>query len=171
MRIAGVRSAVKGETDRLLTELAGQLQAEGLALAGIVRDAAHEAAYANGCDMHVRVLPAGPSIAITQDLGPGSDACRLNPAAISEAVARVEAGALGAADLFILNKFGPEEAAGRGFVPVIARALDLGLPVLVGVGLANVPAFDAFAGGLAETLPPEPDALRAWCLEGVAARV
>lgn len=170
MRIARVGSAAKGETDRLLTGLAETLQAEGLRLAGIVRDPGHEAAYANGCDMRVRVLPDGPSIAITQDLGPGSDACRLDPAAIAEAVARVEAGALAGADLFILNKFGPEEAAGRGFVPVIARALDMGVPVLVGVGAVNGAAFDAFADGLAETLPSDPEALAAWGREGAKAR-
>lgn len=171
MRIARVGSEVRGETDILLTRIAARLQAEGMALAGIVRDLGHDSAAANGCDMKVRVLPDGPVIQITQDLGPGSDACRLDPAAIAEAVAQVEGGALGAAQVFILNKFGPEEAAGRGFVPVIARALDLGVAVLVGVGTANSAAFDSFAGGMAETLPPDADRVRAWCLEGIAAKV
>ena len=163
MEIASVTSEARGETDRLIAEVAAHFRARGTALAGIVKDLGHTTTFANGCDMNVRVLPDGPVIAITQNLGAGSDACRLDPGAIAEAVACVEGGALDKADLFILNKFGPEEAAGRGFVALIGHALDLGIPVLVGVGAGSRETFDTFAGGLAVTLPPDPEAIREWC--------
>lgn len=167
MKLAFVSSQVRGETDRLLTNLAGNLQAEGLKLVGIVREAGYSAVYQNGCDMSVRVLSGGPAIKITQNLGGGSDACRLDPAAIAEAVARVENAGLGEADLFILNKFGPEEAAGRGFRAAMGTALEHGVPVLVGVGTASQPAFEAFAGGCAEALPDNAEALRDWCTQSL----
>ncbi|MGR3660791.1 MAG: DUF2478 domain-containing protein, partial [Paracoccaceae bacterium] len=66
-------------------------------------------------------------------------------------------------DLFILNKFGPEESEGRGFCAAIATALENETPVLVGVGASCREAFDKFAAGLAEDLPPDPDAIRTWC--------
>ena len=167
MKIGFISVAGRGEIDRLLSETAKALAAQGLRAAGIVKDDGYGSAYANGCDMKVRVLPHGPLIKITQDLGEGSDACRLDPAAIAEAVAQVENVGLDAAQLFILNKFGPEEAAGRGFRAIIARALDHGIPVLVGVGQTCRADFDAFCGGLAEALPADTSAITAWCLSAV----
>lgn len=163
MDIACVTSTERGGTDRLLSEMAARLQGEGLSLAGIVKETEYTSNFENGCDMKVRVLPQGPVVKITQDLGAGSDACRLDPGAIADAVSHVEAGPIDKADLFILNKFGPEEAAGRGFVSAIGRALDEGVPVLVGVGASGRNAFDTFAGGLAQTLPDNAKAIHDWC--------
>ena len=163
MKIACISSQKRGETDRLLSEIAGKLQANGKSLVGIVKIEEYESSFENGCDMKVRVLPTGPEIKITQDLGEGSNACRLDPAAIVAAVSEVETNLPDNADLFILNKFGPEEASGRGFIFAIGRALDRGIPVLVGVGAASREAFDAFVDGMAETIPDDLDAIQSWC--------
>jgi hypothetical protein len=163
MKIACVSSDVRGQTDAVLSDLAGRLQAKGKTLAGIVKEQTYHSSFANGCDMKVRVLPDGPVIQITQNLGTGSDACRLDPGAIANAVSSVENSPLEGADMFILNKFGPEEAAGRGFCAVIGAALDRGVPVLVGVGGASKAAFEAFADGLAVALPAELPAILEWC--------
>lgn len=170
MKIACISSSKRGETDRLLSQLAASLEAGGKTLAGIVKELEYASSFENGCDMKVRVLPDGPVIKITQDLGDGSDACRLDPGAIAEAVSRVASGSLDNVDLFVLNKFGPEEAAGRGFVSVIGEAVDRGVPVLVGVGGASLEAFHSFAGGMAETLSDDQDVLRAWCDAAISAR-
>ena len=163
MKIASVSSAKRGEIDQLLSDVADRLQSGGTRLAGIVKEQAHTSRFDNGCDMKVRVLPAGPIIQITQELGAGSDACRLDPGAIAQAVAQVESRPMEDADLFILNKFGPEEAAGRGFVSAIGAAVEGGIPVLVGVGPGNLKAFEEFSDGLATALPAEPDAILDWC--------
>ncbi|SDX55032.1 Protein of unknown function [Ruegeria halocynthiae] len=163
MKLACVTSQKQGEIDRLLAELAAELESEGIVLSGIIKDLSYSAVHENGCDMSVRVLPAGPVIKITQNLGKGSDACRLDPMALTDAVTCVEQAGFQNVDLFILNKFGPEEAAGRGFCSVMGKALDHGIPVLVGVGKANKEAFLKFAGGLAQTLPDDETALRHWC--------
>ncbi len=163
MKIACVTSRARGGTDLLLSNMAARLQTVGVRLAGIVKDESYVSGFDNGCDMKVRVLPDGPIIKITQSLGQGSDACRLDPSAIAEAVSKVEASEMEKADLFILNKFGPEEAAGRGFVSAIGQALELGIPVLVGVGPAATEAFNSFADGLAITLPDDLDAIGDWC--------
>ena len=162
MKIACVTSSERGGTDALLCDIATRLRAQGMSLAGIVKDFGYAGVFENGCDMQVRVLPAGPVIKITQDLGSGSDSCRLDPGAIAQAVAEVETGALHDADLFILNKFGPEEAAGRGFCSAIGTAIERGIPVLVGLGEASKPAFDGFTGGQATVIAPQPDAILAW---------
>lgn len=163
MKIAYVTSQKRGEIDRLLSDLAGTLQAKGTRLSGIVKDQSYASQYDNGCDMKIRVLPKGAVIKITQDLGDGSNACRLDPAALTEAVAQVEADPMDHTDLFILNKFGPEECAGRGFCAVIATALERGIPVLVGVSGASAVKFSEFAGGMAEALPDDMASLQGWC--------
>lgn len=170
MRIARISSTERGEVDRLLAEVAAELQAKGRQLAGIVKDESHESQFENGCDMKVRVLPEGPVIQITQNLGAGSDACRLDPGAIANAVSQVEGGDLTGAELFVLNKFGPEELAGRGFVSAIGKAVTQGVPVLVGVGVNSRAAFDEFAGGEAVELAPDKSAILDWCLGILAAK-
>lgn len=162
MKIACVSSMERGGIDCLLCDVADQLQAADASLVGIVKATDYTSSFENGCDMKVRVLPEGPVIKITQDLGAGSDACRLDPGAIANAVSCVEASSFDQADLFILNKFGPEEAAGRGFCSVIGTALEHGIPVLVGVGAANKFAFDTFAGEFAVTLPDDTKAILNW---------
>ena len=67
----------------------------------------------------------------------------------------------------MVNKFGKQEAGGKGLVPVIAEALDRGIPVLVGVNALNLPPFLDFAAGIAEPLAPETAAVTGWCLASI----
>ncbi len=163
MKIAVVTSAVAGQIDEVISKTAARLEAEGLRLNGAVKILENEIPGGHLCDMDLRVLPDGPEVRITQTLGEGATGCRLDPAGIAEAVAATEKQAVDQADIFLLNKFGPQEAEGRGFCDAIAAALEHGTPVLVGVGRGNRAAFDAFVDGLAVELPPEPDALYDWC--------
>lgn len=164
MKIAVVSAKERGETDRLISETAAYLRAKGARLSGIVK-VLEDSGDSTCCQkMSVQVLPDGQIIAITQDLGEGSDACKLDPGAIARAVAEVEKQSIADVQLFILNKFGPEEAAGRGFRASIGTALEAGIPVLVGVGGPSRAAFDTFADGLTEALPPDAGMIRDWCL-------
>ena len=163
MKIAVVSSKAQGETDRLISDLAAKLEAEGLRLSGVVKVLQDPGESEHNCDMDVRVLPNGPAIRITQWLGEGAKGCRLNPAGIVEAVAATERNDLTQIDLFVLNKFGPQEAEGRGFCDAIASALEHDKPVIVGVGKGSRAALDAFVDGIAEVLEPEPEAIYKWC--------
>ena len=70
--------------------------------------------------------------------------------------------------LLIVNKFGRQEAEGRGFRPLIGEALARGTAVVTAVGADYLPAFAEFAGGMEERLAPDEGALFDWCA-GVAA--
>jgi len=168
MKLAVLSSGIQGEIDRLLSETADKLQAEGVRLVGVVKVLEENSPDTYACDMDLRVLPDGLPIRITQSLGSGAAGCRLNPGAITEAVAAVEQRSVDAFDLFILNKFGPQETEGRGFCAAIGSALEQNIPVLVGVGGACRDAFDAFADGMAEVLPPDREAIHKWCVEAMA---
>jgi ABC-type sugar transport system substrate-binding protein len=101
-------------------------------------------------------------IRINQVLGEESRGCRLNPAALEEAVALVETALERSPDLLIINKFGKHEAEGRGFRPLIAEALARDIPVLLGVNALNSQAFEEFSGGYAEEIVANAEDLAAW---------
>ena len=161
MNLAYTFAPGRGDTNRLLSDLAQELEARGMRLCGTVQqDTPREKEHM--CDMDVRVLPEGPTIRISQSLGADAKGCRLNPNALEEAVAITERELPKGADLLIVNKFGKHEADGRGFRDAIASALALGIPVLVGASKTNVAALAAFSEGMAVELPPEPEVLRDW---------
>lgn len=164
MKLAYTMAPGRGDTDLVLERLAADLAARGLRCRGTVQINS-ERAGAGPCDMDVRVLPAGAVLRISQDLGPQARGCRLDPAALETAVAMVAASLSSGADLLIVNKFGKHEAEGRGFRSVIAEAVAMDIPVLVGLNALNRPAFESFAEGLAVQLPPDPAALMAWVEE------
>jgi nucleoside-triphosphatase THEP1 len=168
MNIAYTIAPGRGDTDLLLAGVAARLAACGVKAAGTVQiNTDRETCHA--CDMDVRVLPDGPVIRISQDLGKASRGCRLDPEALEQAVAQVQTNLGTGVDLLIVNKFGKHEAEGRGFRPVIAEALELGLPVLVGLNTLNQAAFMEFTADLGEALPPEEAALVDWVKAHLAA--
>jgi nucleoside-triphosphatase THEP1 len=161
MKIAYTMTQGRGGTDMLLAQFADHAERQGLRVCGIVQ--INTAGAQDGrCDMDIRVLPGGETYRISQNLGQNARGCRLDPDTLEAAVAQVQ-GHLGPGmDLLIVNKFGKHEANGGGFRPVIAQALSLGIPVVVGLNKLNQPAFDAFADGLAEPAEPELAALMRW---------
>ena len=170
MPLAGVMVPGRGATDRLLAAVAARLAAEGVRLRGALRVAEPDGA-AGHCDARLRLLPDGPVLSITQNLGPGSTACRMDGAALEEAVGHATARlAREGGDLVLLNKFGLREAEGAGFRSLIAEALGRGIPVLTGLSETHRAAFGDFAGDLATTLPAEEAAVLDWCRAAIRAR-
>ena len=164
MNLAYTMAPGRGDTDLVLASLATDLAALGIRCCGTVQINTVNPGHGptGPCDMNVRVLPDGPVLRISQDLGPSARGCRLDPDALETAVGLVAERLSAGADLLIVNKFGKHEADGRGFRDVIAEAVAMGLPVLVGLNSLNRDAFERFAGGTVIQLPPEPAALRAW---------
>lgn len=162
-------AALAGADDAVMAAVAEALAAAGLRLAGAVQVTDRPAGGARR-RMALRLLPDGVELPISQALGTCAAGCTLDPGALAAAAAAVEARlAAGGVDVLVVNKFGREEAeAGRGFRDAIALAAAAGIPVLVGVAPARAGAFAAFAGELAETLPPDPAAARAWALAAIA---
>lgn len=161
MRLAYTMTEGRGELDPLLHQIATEAAARGLRLAGIVQVNSDRPGCAR-CDMDAIVLPDGPVIRISQSLGREARGCRLDAEGLETAVAAAEARLAGGVDLLIVNKFGKQEAGGRGFRPVIAAALEAGADVLVGVNAMNLEALRAFTGDLAQAIPPNAEALMRW---------
>lgn len=161
MRLGYTMCPGRGDTDLLLARFAEELRTRGFRTCGTVQ-VNTEHGDAQPCDMDVRVLPDGPTIRISQSLGKSAQGCRLDTAALEEAVGLVTARVARGGDVLIINKFGKYEAEGGGFRDVIAHAAGKDMPVLVGLNELNQPAFDRFAGGLAVFVPPHLDELLQW---------
>ena len=166
MQIAFTIAPGRGDTDLLLAGLADRLAEAGVMTCGTVQINS-ECDRDGPCDMDVRVLPDGPLIRISQSLGREARGCRLDPGALEAATALSEQ-RVARADLVIVNKFGKQEALGRGFRTLIAEALARDLPVLVGLNRLNTQAFHDFSGGEATELPPEADELFNWARHALA---
>ncbi|MDR0808625.1 MAG: DUF2478 domain-containing protein [Gemmobacter sp.] len=152
-----------GRSGGVLAELARRLLADGVTVRGAVQE--NSGPREGHCDMDLRILPDGPLIRISQDLGPHATGCRLDPAALETAVMEVER-RLPGAQFLILNKFGKHEAEGRGFRQMLADVAASGVPVLVAVNPVHQRAFLDFAGELAEEVAE--DRVHDWALGALA---
>lgn len=161
MNIAHVNAPHRGETNRLLTRIAQVLAQEGRRLCGTVQTDT-ETTRSHLCDMDVTVLPDGPVVRISQDLGTEAKGCRINASALETCVAMTLANIRDGADLVIINKFGKQEADGRGFRDAVAEAMSRDIPVLLGVNDDNRDALETFCEGHITALEPDLDAVLAW---------
>lgn len=161
MKIAYTMAPGRGDIDLLLLRLAEALALRGIKSGGTVQVNTDQGSHP--CDMDVKVLPDGPTLRISQNLGAESAGCRLDPSALEEAVGLVASRLDDGMDLLIVNKFGKHEAEGRGFRTAIAEAIARDIPVLVGLNALNLDAFLDFAGPEAERLEPAAVAILRWC--------
>ena len=113
------------------------------------------------CDMTLVDLGSGRRIALSEDRGKDTRGCRMDHAALEEAAGLALAALEGESrpDLLVLSKFGKREIEGHGFRQVVERAVELGVPLLVGVTADHVDGFRDFGGGL-ETVVATVDAAR-----------
>lgn len=160
MKIAYTMAPGRGDTDLLLLAIAETLGSKGFRTCGTVQ--INTERDGGPCDMDVKVLPDGPTLRVSQDLGKASKGCRLDPHALETAVGLVALHLENGADVLIINKFGKHEAEGRGFRAVIAEAISRDIPVLVGVNRLNFDAFLHFVGSDAIRLEPRADQILKW---------
>nr|WP_199261458.1 DUF2478 domain-containing protein [Paracoccus binzhouensis] len=163
MDICYVCSDEEKRTDAVLCAVAEALSAKGVRLAGTLQP---PAARHSGeqCHIVLSLLPDGELRDISVPLSPEVTGCRLDPGALEQAVLVVQ-DRVADAHALIANKFGKQEAAGRGLVPAIGEACERGIPVLVGLSPQWRAAFLAFADGRAHECPADEAQILSWLRE------
>lgn len=157
----------RGEGDRLLIRVAQRMAAAAISVGGVVQINS-EIGPDQPCQMDLQMLSDGSRINISQNLGRHSGGCRLDPAGLEGAVGQVAATLVSSPpQLLLLNKFGKQEAEGRGFRPVIGQALALEVCVLICVSDQYRAAFDLFAGDFATALTSTEDSVMQWCVSQI----
>ena len=138
----------------ILRRLAAHFDGLGARCCGFIQHAAPRADRAR-CDMELEDLSSHETLKLSEDRGEGARGCRLDAVELANAVVRAHDMLATGADILIVNKFGKMEAEGGGFRPVIADALERGIPVLIAIPTCNLDSWRAFAGDLAGEITAE----------------
>lgn len=168
VRIAAIVYPSGFRIDDFLTGVADRLRTDRVGLGGVLQENAPGAAGLCAA-MSVVDLASQISFPISQDLGAQSQGCRLDARGLADIGAVLDRTPIDKLELFILNKFGKAEAEGGGLRPAFAKAIEAGIPVLTAVRAPYTEAWLQFHEGLAVDLPPDRDAVLAWCRESVRA--
>lgn len=115
--------------------------------------------------MHLEDLITGERVKISQDLGPQSNSCSLDPGQLAIAGRFIQRAIDEGVDLVVVNKFGKREAAGAGLREEIIGVLGAGLPLLTTVKPEIVDAWREFVGEYGVLLPADAAGVRAWCTQ------
>ena len=160
-RIAAVRRPAKANVQPLLWAFADSLAREGVRIAGVVEVGGTRAS--RGCrGRALRDLSTGAQFSISQELGPGSEACSLDPQGFAQACLAVQREIDRRADLVVLSKFGKMEAQGRGLYEAFAAAVHADVPILTTVSPSLSETWRVFAGSLSQFVSPQADAISRW---------
>lgn len=159
--LAAIRFADE-DIDSFVAGLIAELRPQGWRLSGVVQSRGRADPECHCADMDLTSIATGEVFRISQPLGNGSHGCRLHPGALAQCAAALDRELDASPDLLLLNRFGRGESEGRGFRDLIARALDLGIPVLTAVQPTYAEAWAAFGGELACDMPMDVQAVFAW---------
>ncbi len=166
MPIAALKHPDGSNIDRAMMKIVHRLRQQGYRLAGAVR-ANRMTQDEDRCDLLLEDLSTSSVFPISQNLGSGSNACRLDDVALDAIAAKVEASLQDGADILILNKFGKQEAEGRGLRSPIVKAVNRGIPALVGLNPGRAQAWDEFCGATGEIFDPDETAVDRWLEENL----
>ncbi|HRQ56264.1 MAG TPA: DUF2478 domain-containing protein [Azoarcus taiwanensis] len=163
--LAPIAAVVYKPTDHvepLLLRVAIALRNRGLRVGGVLQ---HDmAAIAEDpCAMELEDLHSGEKFALSQELGSGSEACRLDPASLAHAAVAIRRALDDGVDVVMFNKFGAQEAGGAGLRDEMGLAVVSGVPMLTAVGERFLDEWETFTGGVATVLPPDDASILAWC--------
>jgi len=149
--IAAVVHADGVHPQRIVSRVIAPLRRQGTALAGVIELEAETASQAR--EQRLKNLATGEVVTIAD-----GDVSVLNELALGI----VQTMHADPPRLLIVSGFGRVEAAGAGMRHAIRAAIDLGIPALVTVPVANLESWRTFAGPLAVEMPPEMPAIEEW---------
>lgn len=161
LAIAAIVYAPSDHIEPLLTAAARALTERGVRVGGILQ---HDlpTTVEDPCGMELEDIVGGERFALSQDLGSGSEACRLDPGALAHAAIVVRRALEDGAELVFVNKFGAQEASGAGLRDELALAVASGVPVVTAVGERFLPEWQRFTGGGSTLLPADVGAILGW---------
>jgi hypothetical protein len=147
--------------DKFLAGWGYALRAAGLSVAGLVQLNTFERDPGK-CDMAVEELFSGTVLQLSEDRGKEASGCRLDRSILTQAAGLLLTALEDRPDILVLNKFGKVEAEGEGLRDALAKAVELGVPILVGVPFRNLDQWRLFAGDMAEECPVDSPLIQSW---------
>ena len=164
MKLAAIKYDSSGGAvvDEVLADVARVLKSSGVTVAGAIQWN-EPVPDRRRCRDDVRgSCVRSRRILVSEDRGSHARGCHLDTSALEEAAVLAASSIEPGVDLVVINRFGKQEAEGRGFRQAIEGAILLERPVLVGVSETNRGSWETFTGSEAEYLPCSIDAVLAW---------
>ena len=147
-------------SEALLERFATALRDQGVAVGGLIQ---RSEPLPNGHSrMELVDIVGGQRYLISQDLGPGSSSCCLDPRGLAEASEVLRREIARNPALMIVNKFAGSESEGKGLLMDMFDAVAHGIPVLTCVSQRYKAQWDLLTGGAGTMLAPEDASLWAW---------
>ena len=159
--VAAIVHARRGSADALLAEFARDLRGRGWRVRGVVQEDTVDR-MRRARRMVLVDLDQGIRFPISQDLGPGSAACSVDPQGVAAASIALRRIAAEGADLVVANRFGELEAGGGGLAAEMLALMSGGIPLLTVVNERFLEEWRRFTGNAAAELPTRREALEAW---------
>ena len=147
--------------EKLLAEFAGQLQARGFAIGGLLQETTR-GPDGRKTDMQVTELDSARRLSIAQVLGKASKSCILDTQALADASGALRRAVEARVDLLFVNKFSKSECEGQGLAAEMLAAVAVGIPVITAVPGVLIGEWIAFTGGRTDLLLPTAPALWRW---------
>jgi hypothetical protein len=157
--IAAIVYARGDDPDALLRSFAADVASSGCRVVGF-----HQSGHCHATNgMRLTLLPSGRALPITQELGPGSSSCSLDPAQLDGACSELRGYLTSSgAELVVLNRFGKLEEAGRGLRAEIIAAVLAEIPLIIAVSEHRFDAWNRFVGGMSVKLACRRDHVDRW---------
>ena len=146
----------------LMVEVVRTLRREGVHVGGLVEHTIRPAGDAGCSSLELEDLVSGTRYRLTQNLGTGSRACALDSTALAEASRALRDAVADRMDVVVVNKFGAQEAAGKGLRSEMLQIVSSGIPLLTAVSRRFLPQWRQFAGCEAILLPAALSGVLEW---------
>ena len=160
-RLAAIVYANDEYPDTIFKWIVSECRSRNLVLSGVLQHPVCEGSDRR-CDVLLEDLASGHRTPLFDDRGAGARGCRLDVAALVDASMKVERSLENDPALLVLNKFGKVEADGGGMCGLMAKALERGIPAIIGVPTRNLDAWRNFAGEFSAELSENADEIRKW---------
>lgn len=151
--------------DAAFRDAVARLRARGLHVGGLLQDGKDgEDGFGGSCctTLQLEDIATGRRVELFENRGAGTRGCRLDPAGLAEASGWLREAIAARPDVLFVNRFGRQEAEGRGLLDDIAAAVLAEIPIVVPVAAALLPQWRAFAGDEWIVLQDCRE-LEAWC--------
>lgn len=165
--VAAVIGADSRNAQALFAKVAGDLQAGGLRVIGVIAEA-HGLPDRTCAAGFLRDIASGGQVSIYLESAPRTTSCHLDANGV-EAACGLLLPQIPGCDLVIISKFGKLEAGGGGLTPAFEAAAKASKPVLTSVSDLHLADWRVFAPNAAD-LTCEESAVRRWWEVARAAR-
>lgn len=160
-RLAAIVYANEEYPDEVFKWIVKECRSRQLVVSGVLQHPAFVGADKR-CDVLLEDLASGHRTLLFEDRGAGARGCRLDVAALIAASMKIESSLDSNPALLVLNKFGKVEADGGGMRGLMAKALERGIPAIIGVPARNLEAWRNFAGEFSTELSEGTDQIGEW---------